>query len=259
MTAKVLEAPDRIFLNVGDLSDIDDPALFKNLDEVKWCGERIDEHDIEYVRADLLSASIADTAGAKPIYQERATLISSTWFDVSITEYRERLDTDGPEWGRIGHVSAPPAPSSDTAGAKRDEEILDIAESIIQMDKRTHSFELTQEQLIEIVRLAAPPAPSVADAQTCAQAVLDLRDMLLRLIKYEGMANDDTTNKMYQKTTDALFAASRIREGSSSVADASVRTLVHQIVALEPLKHTDNMENAVRILSRALFAKESGK
>lgn len=66
----------------------------------------------------LLSASIADTAGAKPIYQERATLLSSTWFDVSITEYRERLDTDGPEWVRIVHVAAPPAPSSDTAGAK---------------------------------------------------------------------------------------------------------------------------------------------
>lgn len=37
-----------------------------------------------------------------------------------------------------------------------------------------------------------------------------------------------------------------------SVADASARTLVHQIAALEPLKHTDNMENAVRILSCAL-------
>jgi hypothetical protein len=69
--------------------------------------------------------------------------------------------------------------------------------------------------------LAAPPASSVADAHTCAQAVLDLRGMLLRLIKYEGMANDDATNKLYQKTTDALFAASRIKEGAPSVADAA--------------------------------------
>jgi hypothetical protein len=33
-----------------------------------------------------------------------------------------------------------------------------------------------------------------------------------------------------------------------------MRTLVHQIVALEPLKHPDNMENAVRILSRVIAA-----
>jgi hypothetical protein len=48
------------------------------------------------------------------------------------------------------------------------------------------------------------------DAKLCAQTIIDLRSELLRLIKYEGMANDEATNKMYQKTTDALFAASRI-------------------------------------------------
>lgn len=57
--------------------------------------------------------------------------------------------------------------ASVSAEAKPNEEILDIAESIAKLDKRTHSFALTQEQLIEIVRRATP-AQSIADtAEIC--------------------------------------------------------------------------------------------
>lgn len=57
----------------------------------------------ELVRARALLAAGA-SEGQEPIYQERATLLSSTWFDVSITEYRERLDTDGSDWVRIVYL-----------------------------------------------------------------------------------------------------------------------------------------------------------
>ena len=56
--------------------------------------------------------------------------------------------------------------------------------------------------------------PESHDATICAEAVLDLRAKLLHLIKYEGMANDHFTNEMYGITTDALFAASRIKGAS---------------------------------------------
>jgi hypothetical protein len=59
-----------------------------------------------------------------------------------------------------------------------------------------------------------PAGSSWNDATICAEAVLDLRAKLLHLIKHEGMANDHFTDEMYQMTTDALFAASRIKGAS---------------------------------------------
>ena len=80
------------------------------------------------------------------------------------------------------------------------------------------------------------------DARVCAQAVLDLRGMLLRLIKHEGMANDDATNKMYQKTTEALFAASRIKEGAPSIADAAGAGEVHIATVYEDNDGTKHVQ-----------------
>jgi len=40
--------PDKIYLQIGD--ETPDDVDFKNLDEVTWCSDRINEKDIEYVR-----------------------------------------------------------------------------------------------------------------------------------------------------------------------------------------------------------------
>jgi hypothetical protein len=77
--------------------------------------------------------------------------------------------------------------------------------------------------MIDAIEDFAPRADAdtagARDAQICAQTVIELRGMLLRLMKYEGMANDDSTNKMYQKTTGALFAASRINETAAGASN----------------------------------------
>lgn len=41
-------APDVIYLNVGP--DIEPEHTFNDLEEVTWCSESIDEHDITYVK-----------------------------------------------------------------------------------------------------------------------------------------------------------------------------------------------------------------
>ena len=61
------------------------------------------------------------------------------------------------------------------------------------------------------------------DAAICAQAVIDMRAMLLRLIKYEGMANDHSTLQLYSKTTDALFSASRIVQAAPPNLDKALK------------------------------------
>ena len=54
---KVLNAPDRIYLQAGDL--IDD-VLFGEMAEVTWCQDPVGDHDVPYVRADLHAALEAE-------------------------------------------------------------------------------------------------------------------------------------------------------------------------------------------------------
>ena len=42
---KINEVPERIFLNVGELTE---SCSFDELEEVTWCIDRVSEHDIEY-------------------------------------------------------------------------------------------------------------------------------------------------------------------------------------------------------------------
>ncbi len=63
---KVTGAPERIYINVGD---IDEDCDFAELYELLWCTDKIDDADIAYVRADTV-----DTLIAAAIEAERATL-----------------------------------------------------------------------------------------------------------------------------------------------------------------------------------------
>ncbi len=54
---KVLNAPERIWLQTGEpLTD----CPFAELDDVTWCANKIDDSDIEYVRADAAVAAELD-------------------------------------------------------------------------------------------------------------------------------------------------------------------------------------------------------
>jgi hypothetical protein len=46
----IKNAPKKIYLNVGVDSDPDDSIDFKELHEVTWCEDRVDDSDIEYTR-----------------------------------------------------------------------------------------------------------------------------------------------------------------------------------------------------------------
>ncbi len=48
----VANAPDRIYLVVGDLGETSD--FHELLGEVTWCEDSQGPHDVEYVRADLV-------------------------------------------------------------------------------------------------------------------------------------------------------------------------------------------------------------
>ncbi len=56
-------APSRIYLQVGD--DAEPPI---NYSESTWCADRINDSDVEYVRADLATSSVERTRqGAAPL------------------------------------------------------------------------------------------------------------------------------------------------------------------------------------------------
>ena len=59
---KVLNAPDRIYLQAGEL--IDD-VLFGEMAEVTWCQDPVGDHDVPYVRADLHAALEAEVERLK--------------------------------------------------------------------------------------------------------------------------------------------------------------------------------------------------
>ena len=47
---RAVNAPDRIWLNVGDLEEDSEFAEIERSFDVTWCAERIEDSDIEYVR-----------------------------------------------------------------------------------------------------------------------------------------------------------------------------------------------------------------
>lgn len=56
----VTNVPDRIYLNLGDIYEMGE-LPFQQLTDVTWCEDRIDDTDIEYVRA---AAPTSDKGGA---------------------------------------------------------------------------------------------------------------------------------------------------------------------------------------------------
>ena len=54
-TWQVLDAPARIYLQAGELTD-DTP--FADLFKVTWCQDQVGDHDVEYMRTDLHAAEI---------------------------------------------------------------------------------------------------------------------------------------------------------------------------------------------------------
>ena len=47
------DIPERIWLQPGEPHDLVESFHDLPMSEVSWCSDQIDEHDIEYVRADL--------------------------------------------------------------------------------------------------------------------------------------------------------------------------------------------------------------
>ena len=47
--------PERIYLQLGN-EDIEPSAKFSDYGDVTWCADKIDENDVEYVRADIVRA-----------------------------------------------------------------------------------------------------------------------------------------------------------------------------------------------------------
>ncbi|WP_250501934.1 hypothetical protein [Caballeronia sp. AZ7_KS35] len=131
----------------------------------------INEADaIAFARA-LLSASIADTAGAKPVAQWQTKLREpilpecDTWINVSEEGARKAIE----KWSHVYEVralvlAAPPAPSSDTAGAK----------ACVAQEKCSWPAcrrECVIDSRGQVKPDAAPPAPSVADAAGASEAL----------------------------------------------------------------------------------------
>lgn len=60
---EVTGAPERIWLNLGELEESTTFDAIESSGEVTWCADRQDACDIEYVRADLAIAAQAPQAG----------------------------------------------------------------------------------------------------------------------------------------------------------------------------------------------------
>jgi hypothetical protein len=60
-----IDAPERIYLQVCDVSDCDEP--FCDHHDVSWCQDKINDSDVEYIRADTAPPQ------RKDIYEEGCT------------------------------------------------------------------------------------------------------------------------------------------------------------------------------------------
>lgn len=76
-------APERIYLVVCDEPDCDAP--FHEHDEVTWCQDKINDHDFEYIRAD-----IAAQAERHRIYVAIEADPGALWRDQGFQEWRRK-------------------------------------------------------------------------------------------------------------------------------------------------------------------------
>jgi len=56
----VINAPESIWLCMGDFNDALDDIDFKELFEITWCEDAQSRADVKYVRADLVAKMISD-------------------------------------------------------------------------------------------------------------------------------------------------------------------------------------------------------
>lgn len=171
---KVLETPERIFLVVGDLSDIDDPALFRNLDDVSWCEDQIDDHDIEYVRADL-AAPIAPRADVPENVMLALDRMCTPLDESRLSGATAAADAHCMKLIRDYVLSATRA-DADTAGAFG---IDDCIEALVDAKTLAEKFSARNQLDIAIARkVAAGASNERADAEKDAaryRAWLDMR------------------------------------------------------------------------------------
>lgn len=86
---RVLNAPARIWLNVGEILRDYEFSDLQGIGDVSWCDDQIDKHDVEYVRADLAASAAQGEASIPFAYAYRFTdplsgapvwrLSSATW------------------------------------------------------------------------------------------------------------------------------------------------------------------------------------
>jgi hypothetical protein len=77
---KVINAPDRVYLQIGD--DFDPGEVdFSGLQEVTWCADNIHETDIAYVRADALEAANTRIATLEQELRNIANADTVEWDD----------------------------------------------------------------------------------------------------------------------------------------------------------------------------------
>ena len=50
----MMKAPDRIYLQI----DPDGEGAFYQIDETTWCQDKINDNDVEYIRADLVKQEV---------------------------------------------------------------------------------------------------------------------------------------------------------------------------------------------------------
>lgn len=89
-TPKVLNPPDAIWLNYGDIDE--DCTHEECADGVTWCAEEIDDSDVRYVRADLHESIIAERDALR---QEAAAQAEQNRIgavrEMSLADDRDRL------------------------------------------------------------------------------------------------------------------------------------------------------------------------
>ncbi len=91
----IKDAPEKIWLNIGD-TDINEVKengwKWNDLAEITWCSDKIDQCDIPYIRADLVSAhAIALQSEVRSMQTEQINL-EAECLDRGITEYDPRSE-----------------------------------------------------------------------------------------------------------------------------------------------------------------------